>query len=36
VVTHSSRVLAAGADWVDFERPLPVAVNLDFKPEIVT
>jgi hypothetical protein len=36
VVTHSTRVLAAGADWVELERPLPVAVKPEFQPEIVT
>jgi hypothetical protein len=32
VFTHSSRVLASGADWVELERPLHVDVRLNFKP----
>ena len=32
VFTHSSRVLAAGPDWVDMERPLYADVQLHFKP----
>lgn len=36
VVTHSTRVLAAGADWVEMERPLHVDITLKFKPQIST
>ncbi|WIA31910.1 hypothetical protein OEZ86_002770 [Tetradesmus obliquus] len=32
VFTHSSRVLAAGADWLELERPLHVDVQMGFKP----
>jgi hypothetical protein len=36
VVTHSSRVLAAGQDWVELERPLHVDVKMEYQPEIYT
>lgn len=36
VVTHSSRVLAAGRDWLELERPLHLDVALEFGPEIFT
>ncbi|KAF8061410.1 hypothetical protein HT031_004501 [Scenedesmus sp. PABB004] len=36
MLTHASRILAAGDDWVELERPLPVDVDLEFKPTLVT
>lgn len=31
---HASRVLAAGEDWIDLERPLHVDVELAFSPTL--
>lgn len=33
--SHMTRIVAAGPDWVDFERPLHVDVNLQFKPSVL-
>lgn len=35
VFTHMSRVMAAGQDWVELERPLHADVELAFQPQLV-
>lgn len=34
VYTHNTRVTAVGADWIEFERPLSVDMDLMFGPQI--